>query len=83
MRYMMHLMAHNGVAGANPVEPFGGYVDQCSEIKDGYHADIETDHDGRVFGYSHTERDADETRYYFRERRFGEPSDWAKEQAAK
>ena len=85
MRYQMKLLAHNGVYGANPVEPFAGDImgfagsginpanrEAVAEAKI-------TVPVGREFTYSHTEVSGDLTAYCFREKVVTEPSDWAKE----
>lgn len=66
------LMAHNGVTGANPVEPFKGaeFIDQPEGAR-------EMEYAGRNFTRAFTRDGA----AHFREVRFGEPSDWAKARA--
>ena len=65
------LLAHNGVFGSNPVEPFAGKElgqrERCDTIPYGT----------RDFSFAYSDAD----NHYYREVRFGEPSDWAKEKA--
>jgi hypothetical protein len=87
MRYQIDLLAHSGVIGANPVEPFAGHTMRLEEqyFADTSEDDIRRDiiHEGnREFTYSHTERKPELTTYFFREKVETKPSDWALAQAA-
>jgi hypothetical protein len=87
MRYEIELLPHNGVAGANPVEPFAGHVELLDEYEPVPNAnqiftDNNIDYEGRLFGFAYIDKREGVTRYCFREIVIGEPSDWAKARAA-
>jgi hypothetical protein len=88
MRYEVELLAHNGVAGKNAVEPFAGHIELIDEYEQPVpQADIiftENDivHEGRIFSYAYSENQPNITRYFYREKVETEPSNWAKAQEA-
>jgi hypothetical protein len=89
MRYEIELLAHNGVAGKNSVEPFAGAIELLIETEGELPREADEQitedilvHEGREFSHAYTLRDNTSVRYCYRERVEGEPSDWAKARAA-
>jgi hypothetical protein len=81
MRYEIEFIEHNGVAGANRVEPFAGASLSIAAPFNTVEGLEPLEYQGRTFTFSHKVTLPDQINYCFREKVQGEPSDWAKAQA--